>query len=177
MIVTETLVFVKDGTVIEYNDIIDYLDEFRAHREYVRLQKSIYDISIYNDELLFLEAKVKYLKFMLAKKRADNEIDEFLQEFDSKTKSRLERTLLRDLSNESIKKTQALVEETKKNIISENKIKDSLVISHESLLSSLAKRPKTAKTRATDLFRGEEKEIDGIEVFLPEDEEDETLDD
>ena len=53
ILVTETLVFVKDASVIEYADIADYLTEYRVHREAVRLEKSIYDLGVYNEELEF----------------------------------------------------------------------------------------------------------------------------
>ena len=171
LIVTETLVFVKDGTVVEYSDITDYLNEYKVHREYVRLLRSDYDLSLYTDELAFLSAKEDYLKFMLAKKRPEPEIDVFLEQYVSKIKSRLERIVLRDLSQESLKRTQTRIKETLKEISDEkaNKIKISAL--YEQIKSVMPQKSKSVKNRSVDLFMGEEDEIDGIEVFgiQPED--------
>lgn len=176
MIVTETLVFVKDGSVIEYEDLIDYLNEFRAHREFVRLQKSIHDFGVYTEELEFLRAKLEYLKFMLAKKRTEPEIDEFLSVYTSRIKGRLERILLKDLSQESIKRTEVAIKEMEKKLADEKKTRDALEKSHEALKSSLPQRSKSTRNRSVDLFLGEENEIDGIEVFNEEEELEETED-
>jgi len=166
ILVTETLVFVKDASVIEYADIADYLTEYRVHREAVRLEKSVYDLGVYSEELEFLKAKVEYLKFMLAKKRSDSEIDTFLFAYVGRIKGRLERILLRDLSNEVMLKTQDLIKEMIATIKTEEATKKSL----ESSLHKLKEETpifskRTSNTRSVDLFSGEVEELDGIEVF------------
>jgi DNA gyrase/topoisomerase IV subunit A len=172
MIVTETLVFVKDSSVIEYMDIADFLTEYTVHREAVRLEKSVYDLGVYNDELDFLKAKLEYLKFMLAKKRNEVEIETFLSVFVSKTKSRLERILLKDLSDEVMKKTASLIQEMIKTIADEETTKSRLEQSLEKLkLETPVYSKSTKNSRSVDLFLGEEDEMDGIEVFNAETEE------
>jgi DNA gyrase/topoisomerase IV subunit A len=177
IIVSETLVFVRDSAVIEYSDIADYLTEYRVHREAVRLEKSIYDLGVYNEELEFLKAKLEYLKFMLAKKRSDTEIDVFLSVYTSRIKSRLERTLLRDLSNETVAKVQALIKEMIDTIKKEEATKKSLESSLDKLKTETPIYSKSTKnTRSLDLLMEEEQEIDGIEVFgnAEDENEDET---
>jgi hypothetical protein len=172
ILVSETLVFVKDSSVIEYTDIADYLTEYRVHREAVRLEKSTYDLGVYNDELEFLKAKLEYLKFMLAKKRAESEIESFLSAYVSRTKSRLERILLRDLSNEVLNKTSDLIKEMIKTIADEQTKKADLEKSLEKLTTETPIYSKSTKnTRSIDLFLGEEPEMDGIEIFTGEDDE------
>jgi DNA gyrase/topoisomerase IV subunit A len=175
IIVSETLVFVKDSSVIEYTDIMDYLTEYRVHREFVRLERSIYDLGVYNDELEFLKAKLEYLKFMLAKKRSESEIDTFLSVFVSKTKSRLERILLKDLSNEVLVKTSELIKEMTKTISDEQQKMKDLEDSLDKLKKETPVFSKSTKnTRSIDLFvNDEELEIDGIEVFTGSDSESE----
>lgn len=173
MIVTETLVFVKDSSVIEYNDIADYLTEYRVHREAVRLEKSTYDLGVYNEELEFLKAKLEYLKFMLAKKRNDTEIEIFLSAYTSKIKGRLERTLLKDLSVEVMQKTSTMITDMQKTIQDEEKTKASLEASLDKLKAETPIFSKSTKnTRSVDLFIGEEEEMDGIEVFNGEEDDD-----
>ena len=167
ILVTESLVFVKNSSVIEYNDIADYLTEYRVHREAVRLEKSIYDLDVYNSELEFLKAKVEYLKFMLVKKRAEAEIDMFLSSYNGKIKSRLERILLRDLSVEVQAKTEDLAIDMAATIIKEKALKQSLEESLEKLQIETPIYSKSTKNaRSVDLFMGEEPELDGIEVFM-----------
>jgi len=169
IIVSETLVFVKDSSVIEYSDIADYLTEYRVHREAVRLEKSIYDLKVYNEELEFLKAKLEYLKFMLAKKRSDTEIEVFLSIYSTRIKSRLERTLLRDLSNETVLKVQQLIKEMITTIKKEENTKN---VFENSLAKLKIETPihskRTNNTRSIDLFVEDNEEIEGIEVFSQE---------
>lgn len=170
LIVTETLIFVKDGCVIEYADLTDYISEYRVHREMVRLDKSEYDLGVYNHELEYLKAKLEYLKFMLAKKRADAEIETFLTKYPSAIKSRLERIMLRELSAESIVKTDKQILEIQDSIKKEKSTRLSLQASFEKLkLETPIYGTHTQNARAVDLFMGEDlDEIDGIEVFTSE---------
>jgi hypothetical protein len=100
---------------------------------------------------------------MLAAKRKEPEIEDFLAKYPSRTASRLERTLLRDLNPEAIKRTNDLITEETKKLQAEHKTKDSLQKSWEKLSLAVPKRSKTTVTRSMDLFDTEE--IDGIEVL------------
>lgn len=175
ILVTEGLVFVKDSSVIEYADIADYLTEYRVHREAVRLEKSVYDLDVYNSELDFLKAKAEYLKFMLATKRSDKEIETFLSAYVNRTKSRLERILLRDLSSEVLAKTGELIKEMILTIAAEETTKASLLSSLKVLQDETPIYSKSTKNaRSVDLFMEESVDLDGIEVFMaPGEEEDE----
>lgn len=170
LIVTEVLIFVRDGSVIEYSDLKDYFSEYKVHREKVRLDRAIYDLEVYNHELEFLKAKLEYLKFMVAKKRADSEIEIFLTRYISSIKSRLERIVLRELSNESILKTEDSIIDMQKKITEELLNKKSLEESFEKLKEETPIYSKhTKNARSVDLFMGEDlEEIDGIEVFTGE---------
>ena len=175
IIVTETLIYVKDSVVVEYEDLADYLTEFRVHREYVRLQKSVYDLKVYSEELEYLRAKLEYLKFMLAKKRTEAEIDVYLGAFSSRIKGRLERTLLRDLSQDSVTKTEQLIKDSISTIQVEEKLMIELTESHRKLKEETPVLNKSTHNKSVDLFLEDADEIDGIEVFTGrEDEEDET---
>lgn len=170
LIVTEVLIFVKDGSVIEYSDLIDYLSEYRVHREKIRLDKSIYDLEMYNHELEFLKAKLEYLKFMIAKKRTNSEIEIFLNKYISSIKSKLEKIILKELSNESILKTENEIIQMQNKITKELLNKKSLEISFDKLKKETPIYSKhTKNARSVDLFIEEDlEEIDGIEVFTGE---------
>lgn len=172
ILITETLVLVKDAAVIEYLDIADYLSEFRVHREWVRLEKSTYDLGVYNEELEFLRAKLDYLKFMLASKRSDTEIETFLSIYTSKTKNRLERILLKSLTAEEVVRVEEEIRKMVNTIADEETRKKLFEESLEKLKAETPVYSKVTKnTRSIDLFSEETGEIDGIEVFNGEEEE------
>jgi len=104
---------------------------------------------------------------MLAKKRADAEIETFLSMYVGRIKNRLERILLRDLCTEVLQKTEDLVKEMIATIKNENSVMDNLEKSLAKLKEDTPIYSKrTSNTRSTvDLFVGEMEEVDGIEVF------------
>ena len=112
-IVTENIVLVKDGMVMEYESIQEYLDQFRIHREEVLWKRSIKDGKDNSKELEFQEAKLKFLIFMQGKKRLNNEIIEWLHPFDPSIKSRLESIQLIRLSEKEIESTKTKILELK----------------------------------------------------------------
>jgi hypothetical protein len=162
----------KGKTVVEYDEMPDYLREFKVHREHVRYCQSEYDHRVYSEELEFLKAKLLYLKFMLEKKRSESEVDTWLNQHSPRTRERLNRILLRDLTAETIKKTEDAIVAMTKQLAEETVEMARLKESYEEMLKSLPKRKSTVKTRQVD----EEEERDGIEIynFLNEDEEDES---
>jgi hypothetical protein len=172
ILVSETLVFTKDSSVVEYDEIPDYLNEFRVHREWVRFSQSEYDFSVYSDELEFLKAKLEYLKFMLAKKRTEAQIDAWMEPYQAKTKERLNRILLRDLSDDSMKRVEKAIEEMTKQLAEEGALKTKLKLSWEELKKTVPVRKSSSKTRGSEFYEEE----NGIEVYNAE-EETETAED
>jgi DNA gyrase/topoisomerase IV subunit A len=167
-IVTENIVLVKDGLVMEYDNIQEYLDQFRVHREeviYKRIVKDLY----YNDrELAFQEAKLKFLVFMQAKKRLNDEIVEFLKQYESWIKTRLEAIALVRLSEKEIEATKSRIEELKSNaIVLKKSIKEQgdkwqgIKKAWEKATKSKPKQSALVATSSTDTFNG-------IEIWNPE---------
>ena len=168
-IVTENIVLVRDGAVLEYTSVEEYLDQFRVHKEEVLLKRLIRD-SFYNDrELEFLEAKLKFLVFMSAKKRDNDEIIEFLKQFQTWIKNRLEAIPLIKLSSNEIEITKQKIEETKKSgkeikkAIKEQEIVVKNVIKEWNRLSkNTIKQSSLIMNSVSDTFNG-------IQVWNPED--------
>ena len=167
-IVTENIVLVKDGLVMEYESIHEYLDQFRVHREeviYKRLVKDLY----YNDrELAFQEAKLKFLIFMQGKKRLNDEILEFLKSFDAWIRSRLESITLVKLSEKEIEATKQRIEELKATAI---EIKNAMKIQATNLttVKKTWEMAAKAKPKQSTLITETAGDIfDGIEVWNPE---------
>jgi len=112
MIAVEGLVFVKNGTVVEYEDITHYLDEFRIHQQRVVYKKMLYDLQVSNNELEFLRAKVLFMKFMMEKKRKRDEIKLWMVDYKMWIRTRLDNIKLTMLTTEHLKETEDKIKET-----------------------------------------------------------------
>lgn len=170
IIVKEDVIFVKDGNVMEFSSVKDYLDHFKTHLEFVRLKRLIRDEYDFSRELAFLEAKLKFLNFMVAKKRNNKEITEFVSQFESWISSRLQKIEAVKLSVEHIKQTEEDIKEIKKKIAQLKKDIKEQEKNYKKVCKELEKISKTKQTKIVNsLF--EETQINGIEIFQVEEEE------
>jgi hypothetical protein len=104
---------------------------------------------------------------MIQKKRSNSEISQFLSVYNSKITSRLQRIEAVKLSVESIEETKSEIDRIKKTI-SENKkaVKEQETKYKEA--KKILKKITKPLIRTNSLF--EPTEIDGIEIFQPEEE-------
>ena len=167
VIVKEDVVLVKDGGVIEFESVKEYLTHFRVHLEEVRLRRFLRDEVDMNDELSFLEAKLKFINFMIAKKRNNSEISQFLSEYNSKVASRLQRIEAVKLSVETIDEIKKQIAEIKKKITENKKLIKDQRTKFNSIKGSIKRGPRSLVKNS--LF--EPKQIDGIEIFNPDENE------
>jgi len=170
IIVKEDVVFVKDGGVIEFSSVKEYLDHFKGHLELVRLKRLLKDSNDYSRELEFLEAKLKFLNFMIAKKRTNNEIIEFVNGFVNWISVRLQKIEIIKLNSDHIKQTEVEIKELKQKISDvKKKIKDQEK-KHKEVSKFIEKTGKVKVNRMThNLF--EPTQLSGIEIFQIEEEE------
>lgn len=168
IMVSENLIFIKDTTVVEYDEIADYLNEFRAHRENVRRLQAIYDEKMYTEELEFLKGKLEYLKFMLAKKRTDSEIDSFMDKFTTGTKSKLNAIYLRELTPEGVKRAEESIRQMELTLAQEKIKIIELTTSWEKLVETLPTKSKSTGNKTVEEFGDEEIEIFDINEAFEE---------
>lgn len=173
IIVKEDVIFIKDGGVMEFGSVKEYLDHFKGHLEYVKLKRLIRDLDNYSKELEFLEAKLKFLNFMIAKKRNNKEILDFLSPFANWISQRLQKIEIIRLSSDHIKQTEIDIKEIKDKIQRAKKeVKDQEKI-HKSAMKTIASLDKIRGFKPTNnLF--EPSQMDGIEIYQVEEVEDET---
>lgn len=170
IIVKEDVIFVRDGNVMEFGSVREYLDHFKQHLELVKLKRLIRDNEDNLKELAFLEAKLLFLNFMIEKKRKNDEIIKFLSDFPNHISSRLQRIEIVKLSPEYIKETKDAIdsikkeiEKVKKTISIQEKVYNKASIEVEKLGDSASKKIQNS------LF--ETQHDDGIEIFQVDDEE------
>lgn len=169
-IVTENIVFVRDGSVLEYDSIEDYLDDFTVHREKTILKRYERDLVYLSDELEFLEAKLKFLNFMQEKKRTADEVREFTEAYKKEISRRLESISLVKLTKEEIIKTKEEINSIKADIKNKaqeiKKQKDVVKMVEKENLSSERKNSKAISL----IGESSDEYHNGIRIFNPEDE-------
>lgn len=172
LLITETPVFVKDGRVLEYSRIEDYIDDYRYRIAELEVKRLQHFKDIADEELIYLRYKVKYFLFMLENKInkliTDKEIDTFLTNLTKShpnIKRRLESIYLKSLSQEELEKAKARIISLEQELI-QQEIQLQAAIEKLSTLIDTGKNRGT-KTRAKseiNLFADED-EYDGIEIF------------
>lgn len=173
-IVTENIVFVRDGSVLEYECIEDYLEDFIVHRELTILKRFERDLLYLQNDLEFLEAKLKFLTFMSDKKRSSEEVDKFLSSYKREISRRLESIPLTKLTKEEIIKTSEEIKSIKeaiKNKIQEIKVQKTKSKGAEKYHASLGRK----NSKTTSLLGDVKEEFhNGIRIFDLEEIEEET---
>lgn len=168
--VTEGIVIVKDGNVIEYETIQDYLDEFRVHKEYVLLKRIHKDEIYLHDDIEFLKAKLAFLKYMSEKKRTSEEVSLFLKGYKPKISKRLETISLTRLNTDEIKEIEKKIKELSQRAIDikkEIKAQNDLYLSLKKAWNKKAGGRKMAGISSSATVPV----LDGIEMWNPEEEE------
>ena len=163
IVVKESIVFIKDKTVVEYETIEDYLDEFKDYLEVLKFEVLIYRRDKSSYELEFLNAKLAYLKYMLDAKRNRQQVLEFLKKYPNSISDRLDVIRLSSLNAETIKETEIAIKEEMQKLKTFNQD----VKNQEKILKSLKFTIK-AKIKVSnslfDEFR-QPKEHNGVNVW------------
>jgi DNA gyrase/topoisomerase IV subunit A len=169
-IVTENIVFVKDGNVLEYDNLEDYIEDFIVHREKTILKRLEKDLVYLEEELEFSEAKLKFLVFMSEKKRSAEDVSLFMNDYKKEIIRKLESISLTKLTKEEINKTKEEINSCKSSI----KIKAQDIKDQNKKYKEVEKNNSSAmrkSSRKTSLM-GESKDefYEGIRIWNPEDE-------
>ena len=168
ILVKENIVFIKDNSVLKYNCIEDYLTDYKIRITEINYKEGVYLYDVTTFNLEYEEAKLKFLKYMLVKKRTRKEVITFINKFDQKISSKLDAIRLSVLTNESISECEQKIEELKNTKKKYNIAKIKL----KKIFDTANKKFKiTGKINTTNnaLFESDApEEIDGIEVFAME---------
>lgn len=116
IIVTENLVFIKDGQVLVYDSIEQYLEDYKWQIIRLKLKDSEYGQNKISFDLEFNIAKEKFILFMLTKKRTNDEIDNWFISYSKQISERLERMTSRKFTIDEVNSTKILIEQLKKDL-------------------------------------------------------------
>lgn len=168
IIVNESIVFIKDGRVLVYDRIEDYLDDFKWHQLLLKKTDLEYKKNWTSNEMQYNIAKKSFLEFILEKKRTILEIDGFLDKFPL-FKSRLESLTSKKFSKDELKNVEELIKKYIKEIKSlESELNKAIKNLNKNVDPSLVRGGQSKKS--SDLLESVEfEELDGIEVWNGED--------
>jgi len=156
--------------------LLNYLEDFIVHKEQTVLKRFERDLVYLQDELDFLEAKLKFLLFMSEKKRAAQEVLDFLAPFKKEISRRLESISLTKLTKDEIEKTKQEINSCKSDIKNKNleiKTQKSKVLNIEKEHKRISKK----SSRTTSLMSETKEEFhNGIRIWDPENEIDPQMD-
>jgi DNA gyrase/topoisomerase IV subunit A len=174
-IVSENIIFVKDGKVLQYDIIEEYLDDFRVHKESVLLKRLLKDLYYLNSELEFLEAKLEFLLYMSEKKRTSKEVQDFVAKYKKEISRRLESIPLTKLNKDEINKVKEEIKRIKIDIRDKNKQVKSQEKVFKSIERSHFKETKNKIVKSNALVEYSDGYHNGIKIWEPEvlDEDDE----
>jgi len=175
ILVNENPVFIKDGQVIVYESIEQYLEDYKYQVERLKLNSAQHLCDKTNNELEYEKAKKEFIKFMITKKRINDEIDEYFKKLNSDNKQ-----IIEEIQTSNIEKLERLtsrkftldeIKTCEKNIIDltmDLKVRKAdvskLKKEFEKLIDPTIKRGITSK-KSNSLFEGEVDEFNGIEVW------------
>lgn len=106
VLVTETLIFVKDGTVLSYDSVEDYLEDYKWQICRLRLKNTLFERDKLSFELKFNIAKEKFIVFMLQKQRTIDEVDTWLKPHEKEISSRLENMTAKKFTKDELTATR-----------------------------------------------------------------------
>lgn len=171
LVFRESIIFVKDNKVLRYDNLSDYISDFKNKNLQLDLEIMKYDLGNLNELEEYLRAKLEFLKYMLAKKRTSKEVLDFLSKYSDKISSKLDNIKLRTLTPEEIESVEEEIKTTNTNI--SNKLKDIEKIQNE--IENTDFTLKNTKIPLLDNYNSSDWEFDA-EEFMEENIEEEEED-
>jgi len=111
IIVTESLVFIKEGQVLVYDSVEEYLIDYKWQISKLKFKNNEYEVNKLNFDINFNNAKELFIGFILSKKRTNQEITEWLKNYETEICERLERMTSRKFTTDELKETRETIKE------------------------------------------------------------------
>jgi len=116
IIVSESVVFIKDGKVLVYDSIEQYLEDYKWQIVRLKLKNTEYEKNKLFFDLEFNIAKEKFIAFILTKKRTNDEINIWLRPYSTQIIERLERMTSRKFTIDELNSTKLLIKSLEKEL-------------------------------------------------------------
>jgi len=170
IIIRENIVFIKDKTVLEYDSVENYLEDFKIKNEHLYLECINFNLKLNIKELKFLEAKLEYLTWMNLQKKTnkplmENDIDLYLNKYTDDIRKRLDDIKLRKLNEDELRLTSLKITEYI-NLINNQKIEYK---EKENFVKTLSTKLHTKDKSIMTIYDEDFEHLDDIEIFKPTD--------
>ncbi|MGL4451731.1 MAG: DNA gyrase subunit A [Sarcina sp.] len=172
-IVTESIVFVKDRIVLEYDSIQDYLTDWKWQLARLYMEDSKYKYKYCDGEIAYNKVKLEFIKFIISKKRTVEEIDEFYDKHNKEISERLDRLSSKHFTSSEITKTNGIIKKLEAELIVISNDVKKHTESFEAMHDTTMDRGISSKRMSNALFDETDfQEVDGIIVWSAENDED-----
>jgi topoisomerase IV subunit A len=113
ILVSENPVFIKDGQVLVYDNIEQYLEDYRWQVLRLKMKNNEFEQHKLDVELRFNQAKMEFIEFMLSKKRDNAEIDQYFKtkKLDKEIVGKLEGMTARKFTKDELLSTAESIKE------------------------------------------------------------------
>jgi len=173
IIVTESPVFIKDNQVLVYDNVEQYLQDYKYQVKKLNYKNLEWEYNKLNTELSFNEAKIIFIEFVLKQKRSNEEITEHVKSYDVDIKERLDRMTSRKFTKDELISTKKEIIELNKSIKSKCKELATTKAQFEKLTDPTILRGLSSNKSTINLFETEDLlEVDGVTVWTGDNEDD-----
>jgi DNA gyrase/topoisomerase IV subunit A len=160
IIVTENPVFIKDGQVLTYDSIEQYLEDYKWQVIRLKLRNTLYERDKLSFELKFNIAKELFITFILEKKRTNDEITVWLKKYDKDICEKLERMTSRKFTIDELTFTKAEIKRLTSELKDKEKELKEAQIDYDKFKDPTLERGVGSKKNIVNLF-----DIEDIEVI------------
>jgi len=170
IIVTENPVFIKDGQVLVYENVEQYLDDYKWQVKRLLWKNTEYERNWLSTELIFNRAKEEFINFILLKKRTVDELDKFLKPYQPEIKGRLEGLTSKKFTKDELIATKEKIKELERDLKAKEKDLIKAKAGFDKLKDPTLARGVGSKKNTVDLFDAEDlTEINGVVIWDGED--------
>lgn len=170
IIVTENPVFIKDSQVLVYENIEQYLDDYKWQLKRLLWKNTEYERNWLSTELIFNRAKEEFINFILQKKRSVEELDQFLKPYTPDIKSRLESLTSKKFTKDELVSTREKIKELEKDLKAKEKDLIKAKAAFDKMKDPTLARGISSKKGESSLFDTEDMtEVNGVMIWDGED--------
>lgn len=166
VIVKESPIFVKDKKVLVYDNVEQYLEDFKWQVKRLKYYDLNYKKEHLENELEFNKTKKEFISFILQKRRTYDEVNNFLKTYKN-FKERLENMTSKKFTKSELENTRQKIEQLKNDIREKKKEEKEAKKDFESLKDPTLERGISSRnTSNMNLFESNDvEEKDGIYIW------------
>ena len=166
IIVKEIPVFIKDGQVLVYEKVEDYLDDYKWQLKRLAYHETLHQRNFLDAELKFNIAKKEFITFMLQKRRSIVEVDKFLKPYDNDVKERLERLTSKKFTKDELQATTVKIRELTSALKKKERELIKVKREYDKTPDPTLSRGVSSKKTNIDLFETDDvEEVDGMFIW------------